>query len=92
MCLKTPSLTKGRCNIPIYEYRCPQCELKFEDLKTIRSGRFSRCPRCNHKSYKVPSMFTHKWYNGLTTDGEGFTTKYHRPEEVKEMNAECRNR
>lgn len=78
--------------MPIYEYLCPQCENKFEEIRTVARGRFARCPNCNRKSYKIPSVFSFFFFNPLTVDGEGFTSKYVKPEELAEMNQECRER
>jgi len=78
--------------MPIYEYLCPKCQEKFEQIKGIEQRQKARCPKCNSVSRLVPSRFSHYWFNPLTKDGEGFTSKYHRPEEIEEMNAELRNR
>jgi len=78
--------------MPLYEFYCPQCETKFEGLRTIARGRFARCPECNHRSYRVPSRFSWKWLNPFTKDGEGFTTKHVSMGELTEMNKECRDR
>ena len=78
--------------MPIYEYVCPKCGIKFDVMKSIPERETNGCPKCGTVSQIVPSMFTHYWFNPFTVDGEGFTSKYLRPEEREELNAECRNR
>ena len=78
--------------MPIYEYQCPKCHKKFEEIKSIEKRHDGKCPKCNTKGKLMPSRFSHYWFNPFTTDGEGFTSKYHRPEEIGEMNAELRGR
>ena len=77
--------------MPIYEYDCPQCG-KFETMKAMWQRHRARCPRCNGGSKLVPSVFSHYWFNPLTVDGEGFTSKFMRNEEVAEMNQGLRER
>lgn len=78
--------------MPIYEYYCSKCHKKFEEIRPMEERLGAKCPKCGSKGRLVPSRFSHFWFNPLTTDGEGFTSKYHRPEEMEEMNAEIRNR
>lgn len=40
----------------------------------------------------MPSAFSFKFFNPFTTDGEGFTSKNMRKEEVAELNQETRER
>lgn len=36
--------------MPIYEYRCPKCDLKFELRRSLNEGDSDlRCPRCGAK-------------------------------------------
>ena len=78
--------------MPLYEYVCPECNLKFEEFKSMRYRRISLCPECGHRANITPSKFTHHWLNPLVADGEGFTSKYHRPEELQEINKSIRER
>lgn len=77
--------------MPIYEYICPQ-HGKFETIKATRLRLRARCPHCNNKCKLVPSRFSHYWLNPFTVDGEGFTSKYMRKEEVAELDQECREK
>jgi len=70
--------------MPIYEYRCPQCGTKFEEIRTVAAGRFARCPKCDRKSYKVVSPFTFTGFHPFNKDGEGFSSVSYRPEEYRE--------
>ena len=44
--------------MPIYEYVCPACELKFEMLRPMsRSHEKAACPDCKQESERVLSTF-----------------------------------
>lgn len=78
--------------MPIYEFYCPQCKEGFESLREVNRRLSALCPKCNTKSNLVPSRFSHYWLNPFTKDGEGFTSKFMRHEEVAELDKECRER
>lgn len=78
--------------MPIYEYICPQCQNKFETMKAMGWEGDARCPHCNTKSERVFSRFSIYNLNWTQTDGEGFTSKNMRKEEVAELNQETRER
>lgn len=78
--------------MPLYEYICPQCEEKFETMRAMGWRHFAPCPHCNGKSKLLFSMFNIYNLNWTQTDGEGFTSKWVRKEELAEMNKECRER
>ena len=77
--------------MPIYEYSCPQCG-KFETMKAMVQRHRARCPHCNSESRLAVSRFSFKFFNPFTVDGEGFTTKDMRREEIAELDQECRDR
>ena len=37
--------------MPIYEYRCSQCNIQKEHLQKINDAPLTRCPACGHDSY-----------------------------------------
>ncbi len=42
--------------MPIYEYICPDCDLKFELLRSLsQSGEKVPCPRCNKSAERMVS-------------------------------------
>ncbi|MFP3976117.1 MAG: zinc ribbon domain-containing protein [Dehalococcoidia bacterium] len=44
--------------MPIYEYVCPNCKLKFEMLRTMsQADAVATCPECSTGSRRVPSTF-----------------------------------
>ncbi|MEE2700930.1 MAG: zinc ribbon domain-containing protein [Chloroflexota bacterium] len=53
------------CGMPIYEYVCPRCEIKFEKLRPMDEGRSAPCPTCHEESRKVMSVFTAVLSNSL---------------------------
>lgn len=73
--------------MPIYEYLCPK-HGKFEVAKAISERHFGLCSCCE----LIPSIFVRAKLNWTQKDGEGFTTKWVRKEELAEMNQECRER
>ncbi len=44
--------------MPIYEYKCPKCEFKFELLRPLsQSGADAVCPHCRECAPRVLSTF-----------------------------------
>jgi putative FmdB family regulatory protein len=44
--------------MPIYEYFCPECNLKFELLRPLsHSDESAACPRCHNGARRVFSSF-----------------------------------
>lgn len=43
--------------MPLYEYVCPTCEVKFEKLRPMTNGHEAACPACGTESPRVLSMF-----------------------------------
>lgn len=43
--------------MPLYEYVCAECEVKFEKLAPMSDGRSSACPTCGEEAPRVLSMF-----------------------------------
>jgi len=45
--------------MPIYEYSCSKCRLKFEVLRAMsQAGEDAPCPKCGGKAKRVPSLFS----------------------------------
>jgi putative FmdB family regulatory protein len=60
--------------MPIYEYRCPQCNFKFEKLRPLsRADEGAPCPQCQHEAPRILSNFAcfSKDESGLTTSISG---------------------
>lgn len=56
--------------MPIYEYYCPDCKLKFEQLRPIsRAGEKAPCPRCQEEAGRALSAFA-----CFSTDESGSTS------------------
>jgi len=56
--------------MPIYEYVCPGCELKFELLRSLsQSGEGAPCPECQQGAERVLSTFA-----CFSTDDSGFSS------------------
>ncbi len=44
--------------MPLYEWECLACEIRFEELAPVSEGRLQRsCPRCGRMSPRVVSTF-----------------------------------
>ena len=41
--------------MPLYIYRCPTCDLRFEHAQTIAKRRTTPCPQCGRTARLVPS-------------------------------------
>jgi len=45
--------------MPIYEYCCPKCNTKFEELRPLsKAGDKAICPKCQSQAERVPSCFS----------------------------------
>jgi len=56
--------------MPIYEYFCPQCDLKFELLRpSSQSSETASCPRCDNGAERIFSSFacSSKSSEGIST-------------------------
>jgi len=57
--------------MPIYEYVCSGCKLKFELLRPLsQAGEGASCPHCHNNAKRVFSTFS-----SFTTDESGLTTR-----------------
>jgi putative FmdB family regulatory protein len=70
--------------MPLYDYKCPQCNKLFEGLRSYSNSSTAECPICKGKSALVMSTFNWKWYNPYTKDGEGFTSQTYPKQEYRE--------
>lgn len=44
--------------MPIYEYKCPRCESKFELLRPLsRANEKVSCPQCHQEAERILSSF-----------------------------------
>ncbi len=44
--------------MPVYEYVCPKCDIKFELLRPLsRADESALCKHCNSESHRVLSLF-----------------------------------
>jgi putative FmdB family regulatory protein len=54
-------IKSGGTKMPIYEYICSDCNLKFEELRPqSRAGEDAPCPRCHKPSSRKISLFRSK--------------------------------
>lgn len=43
--------------MPLYEYKCPECDVRFERLLSVADGRQAQCPDCETQASRVLSVF-----------------------------------
>ena len=56
--------------MPIYEYFCPDCDLKFELMRPLsQASKGAECPHCQQKAERVLSAFC-----SVSKDESGMTT------------------
>jgi putative FmdB family regulatory protein len=61
--------------MPVYTYRCTNCEVQFEKLQSFEDKPLTKCPECGKKTLK-------KIYQpvGIVFKGSGFyATDHHSP-------------
>ena len=69
--------------MPIYEYRCPECGIKFEQIQEYEQRDEVTCPHCKVQVTRLMSTFcysdtlNHKFFK----EGEGFSSVFYDPEE-----------
>jgi len=57
--------------MPIYEYVCSDCNLKFELLRPLsQASQGASCPRCHNNAKRAFSTFS-----SFTKDERGLTTR-----------------
>lgn len=57
--------------VPIYEYSCSKCGLKFEVLRAMsQAGEDASCPRCGGSAERVLSLFSRS-SEGSSASGVG---------------------
>ena len=56
--------------MPIYEYVCPQCDVKFEQMRPVsQATEAAACPQCKGSAKRVLSTFA-----CFSTDESGATS------------------
>lgn len=56
--------------MPIYEYVCPKCDIKFEQMRPLsQATEGATCPQCEGNARRVLSAFA-----CFSTDESGFTS------------------
>ena len=56
--------------MPIYEYVCPRCEVKFELLRPLsQASEAASCPHCHQSAERILSNFA-----CFSTDESGLTS------------------
>jgi putative FmdB family regulatory protein len=61
--------------MPVYTYRCTNCEVQFEKQQSFSDDPLTRCPECGKKTLKKVYMPV-----GIVFKGSGFyATDHHSP-------------
>jgi len=62
--------------MPLYEYRCSDCQHEFEIIQKISAGRLRKCPECTGRLEKLVSKSAfHLKGGGWYSDGYGDGSK-----------------
>jgi len=62
--------------MPLYEYRCSDCQHEFEIIQKISAGRLRKCPECTGRLEKLVSKSAfHLKGGGWYSDGYGGGSK-----------------
>jgi putative FmdB family regulatory protein len=68
-------IQKEALSMPVYTYRCTNCEVQFEKQQSFSDEPLSRCPECGKKTLKKVYMPV-----GIVFKGSGFyATDHHSP-------------
>lgn len=43
--------------MPLFEFKCPECQLEFEELTSLAEREHVRCPRCGAQPVRRISGF-----------------------------------
>ena len=70
--------------MPIYEYHCQTCNSDFEEMTGQGDGDKVKCPDCGTKANRQLSLFSFKFHNPFTKDGEGYSSVTYPPDEYGE--------
>jgi len=54
--------------LPLYDFKCEACQLRFDALKGIDDRHSAECPRCGQRSRKLMSVANHTFGWRLTED------------------------
>ena len=65
--------------MPTYQYKCPDCDYRFEEFQLITEEPLTKCPQCNSNSVK--RLITGG--AGFIFKGTGFYITDHRSESYK---------
>lgn len=52
--------------MPLYEYFCEACQIKFDALKSIAERETAQCPKCGQPANKLISVVNHTFGFRLT--------------------------
>jgi putative FmdB family regulatory protein len=71
--------------MPIYEYKCPKCGHKFEQIREFSERDGVTCPTCGKLSTRLVSRFitSSTINNKFFREGEGFSSCFYDPEEYE---------
>ena len=46
--------------MPVYEYRCTECDYVFDMVRFVIDDETPKCPECGAETMKVPARFNFK--------------------------------
>lgn len=66
--------------MPVYEYKCEECENRFELLQRFDADRTQECPKCQSMAKRVLSL------GSFVLKGGGWYATENRPKPCQEKN------
>ena len=64
--------------MPTYEYKCPKCGKRFEELQSIKAEPIKKCPKCGARPQRLIGGGA-----GLIFKGSGFYETDYKRKSVK---------
>lgn len=75
--------------MPIYLYRCPECNHSVEEFQHIRDDPIVTCPECSSPSYRRVPALPHTDMKEFRTPIEMYSIALDTVEDIREFKRRC---
>lgn len=73
--------------MPLYDYRCPYCEHRFEEVRSIQLRHVADCPECgrvaSHAQSRAPLLRVPGGVHGIVDYGDKDYARVHSEADLK---------